>query len=291
MKPVACVLAASLICTTAVGQKETGTGKPTTRKTEPTEVGKDAPAQQARERKVKVTIEYIAHACFRIKTPDRATILIDPYASLYWLGYRFPKNVGADEIFITHPHYDHDGGTSLGRKFPFAQDIPVRRVPGSYTVGKMRITGIAGRHARDYGKAFGHRNTIWRIKVGGLNIVHLGDNGPLTPKVIRRLGQVDILMIPIDGQYHLLTRKEIEAICKALKPRVLIPMHYRIPELEPGNRPRGLGPIDPWLKGRKNVVRLKTNRKEFSAKTLPAKPQILVFRHSPKVRRPKSRRK
>jgi len=62
----------------------------------------------------ELRIEYIAHACFRIHSPDGMQLLVDPYASREWLGYDFPPNVEADAILITHPHYDHDAGQWKG---------------------------------------------------------------------------------------------------------------------------------------------------------------------------------
>ena len=47
-------------------------------------------------------------------------------------------------------------------------------------------------------------NTIWLIEVGGLRIVHTGDNGPIDDRIQAELGQVDLLMLPIDAQFHIL---------------------------------------------------------------------------------------
>ncbi len=250
--------------------------------------GKSAPPGRAsgsitRDDK-QIKVEYIAHASFRIHSPHGKRIIIDPYGSQIWLGYDFPKDLGTDAVLITHPHYDHDAGQSRGRPFPWPEKIPVLRKPGKYIIGDISIQGVKGKHADPYGKEFGQINTIWVIEISGLRIAHLGDNGPLSNEAIENIGRVDILMLPIDALYHILKEAEIQAIFDALNPKVIIPMHYQIPELEPSpDRPKNLGAIAPWLKGKKNVLRLENNERHFTRKTLPEQPQVIVFKHSPYV--------
>jgi len=65
-----------------------------------------------------------------------------------------------------------------------------------------------------------------------------------------QIGRVDVLMIPIDSQFHILKADEIAAIRSRLSPRVLIPMHYRHDDLELVlGKPEALGGIDGWAKG------------------------------------------
>ncbi len=240
------------------------------------------------ERSNQVTLEYVAHACFRITSPSGNTIMIDPYESRWWLGFDFPVGLDAiDAVLSSHPHSDHDGGLAANRRLPWSSETPVIKDPGSYKYGDIEVIGIRGKHAEPYGKEFGQTNTIWLLEVAGLRIVHVGDNGPITDAMVKEIGRVDLLMLPIDSLYHILKHDEIEAYRAKLTPQVLIPMHYRHPDLEPEpDSPDDLGEIDGWLKGQDNVRRLDTHIWRVAPSDLPDKPEIVVFAHSPKVKPP-----
>ncbi len=237
----------------------------------------------------QVGIEYIAHSCFRLYAPDGTRILIDPWASRVWVGYDLPKSIltdPVDAVFITHPHYDHDAGEFMGRRVKWPPGAQVIRDPGRYAVGGVQVTGIAGKHAAGHGMEFGQKNTMFVFEIAGLRIAHLGDNEPLSNLAVDALGRVDILMMPIDAQEHLLKHHEVEAMQRAVRPRVLIPMHYRHPDIETDlDTPAHLGTIDPWLARQANVHRLDGHTAVFSTPALPPQTQLVVFRHSPIVKR------
>ena len=124
-----------------------------------------------------VTIEYLAHASFIIHAPDGKRLLIDPYADRVWIGYDFPKAVSADVVLISHPHFDHDGGEYRSGRSAWAGKVPVLRWPGRWELSEdTTVYGIQGHHAGSYGREFGQINTVWRIEMAGLNIVHWGDS-------------------------------------------------------------------------------------------------------------------
>jgi L-ascorbate metabolism protein UlaG (beta-lactamase superfamily) len=250
-------------------------------------VGIRAADSAAETPKSTATIEYIAHACFRITSPAGKQLLIDPYASRVWLSYDFPPDLQADAVLISHPHYDHDGGEAMRRKVPWPPQTLVLRQPGTYHVGDVTVIGYAGKHADPWGKEFGQINTVWLLKVAGLRLVHVGDNGPLSEAIVRELGHVDVLFLPIDSQFHILKANQIAAIRQQLTPAVLVPMHYRHDDLElVSGKPEQLGSVDGWAKDESNVRYLPTHQQNFSVDRLPKKPEVLVFKHSPLVTPP-----
>jgi L-ascorbate metabolism protein UlaG (beta-lactamase superfamily) len=231
-----------------------------------------------------IEIEYIAHASFLIRAEDGTELLIDPYASRVWLGYDWPDGIEPDAILITHPHYDHDAGRYRDMPFPWEDAIPVVDAPSEFSFGDFTVTGVKGKHADPYGMEFGQLNTLMIVEAHGLRIAHLGDNGPLTAEMVQGLGRVDVLMIPGDGVDHIISAETTEAILTELDPRVVIPMHYRLPDLEVSeDSPSDLGDIEPWLEGRAGVRRLSGNTTKLSSSGLPAEREYLVFAHAPYV--------
>lgn len=243
-------------------------------------------SRPARQNAPHITIEYIAHASFIIESPGGTRLLLDPYADRVWLGYDFPEEWTADAVAITHPHYDHDGGEFRELDVPWSAGQTVFRDPGSFSVGDIRLLGVRGKHVDPYGKEFGQRNTIWVMEMGDVRIAHLGDNGPLTPEMIEAMGRVDILMMAADGEEHIMTYPQIDEVLDQLSPRVVLPMHYRIADLEPGEGPSDLGELDPWIDGRERVLRMDGNVWTTSDLPTLAPGTVIVLQHSPEVSRP-----
>ncbi|MCP5120732.1 MAG: hypothetical protein GY953_58815, partial [bacterium] len=183
--------------------------------------------------------------------------------------------VAADAEQVTHPHSDHDAAYY----FPGAPEV---RHPGDHAVGAVPLTGVAGKHAEPYGKEFGQINTLWVVEADGVRIAHLGDTGPLPPEQVRALGRVDVLLIPVDGDEHILKYAEINAIRAALQPNVTVPMHYRLTAIS--ELPASLGPVEPWLARRPEAERRASHRVELTRQAVGKAGQVWILPPSPAVR-------
>jgi len=233
----------------------------------------------------QLNVEYLAHASFLLDY-NGTTILLDPFADKVWIGYSFPAGVTADAIFSTHPHYDHDGGLFRDYEPYWKGKIPLYQDAGNYSIGLFKITGFIGKHSEPYGKEFGQKNTIWMIEAGNTRVLHWGDNGPVDSDLLKKFGRVDILMIPMDSTYHILKKDETESMIKAINPKIIVPMHYKHPDLEEGpGHPKNLGPIEPVLEGNESVEWLQSNTFEFNDLSGFNGQKYIVFQHSPDIKK------
>jgi len=223
-------------------------------------------------------IEYLGHASFRFTDDTGTSLIIDPYQDRKWIGYAFPEGVDADAYAVTHPHYDHNATPST------FDDNEILKDPGTYNVGNITITGFAGRHAKRYGRRFKHKNTMFLFEYAGLRWLHLGDNGAIDPDFAKSIQPIDFLFIPIDDEEHLLTDTEVSNMLMNFMPKVTVPMHYRLNELEPlPNKPKDLGDISDYLAGLDSYSELPGYCTEVSAEMAVWSNATWVLRPHPDI--------
>lgn len=176
-------------------------------------------------------ITWYGQSCFKINTKD-ITIITDPFDKK--IGIK-PYFGAADIVTVSHEHYDHNNVESL-KGDPF-----VVRTPGEFETKNIFIYGFRSFHDKKNGAERG-TNTIYLIEAEDMRICHLGDLGEkLSDKMIEKLGQVDILMIPIGGVYSL-DAKEADELIDRIEPSIILPMHYKTPALTVD-----LEPLDKFL--------------------------------------------
>ena len=174
-----------------------------------------------------MTIIWHGQSLFEITTSrgknNQVNIVIDPFSQE--VGLRLPK-LEPNIVLSTHEHYDHNNVKAVGGNYFLIEG------PGEYEIKEVFIQGIPAFHDDLQGKERGGM-TIFTIEAEELRLCHLGDLGQkeLTPDQLEKIGEIDILMIPIGGNYTI-SGKEAVKIMSQIEPKIIIPMHYALPKLK-----------------------------------------------------------
>ena len=169
-------------------------------------------------------ITWHGQSCFQIASSqgknNQVNIVIDPFANS--TGLHLSK-LTADILLVTHNH--NNIKSVEGNPF-------LIEGPGEYEVKEVALQGISSPHDAVLEKERG-LNTIYTIETEGLRLCHLGDlsQKELTSEQVEKIGDIDILMIPIGGVYTI-SAKEAAKVMSQIEPNITIPMHYKIPKLK-----------------------------------------------------------
>lgn len=207
-----------------------------------------------------MTISWLGHSCFRIEAKE-GSILIDPFNREIGLK---PPRVKDDIVLVTHQHFDHN---NIGDANPEAFVI---QNPGEYEKQGIAIRGIASFHDDRQGAERGP-NTIYVITAEEMTLVHLGDLGhKLTDQQVEEIGDVDILMVPVGGNYTIDGKTAVE-VAGQIEPKIIIPMHYKIPDLKADIQ----GP-EKFIK-ELGLTPEKVDKYKIAKKTLPVEEMKLIM--------------
>jgi L-ascorbate metabolism protein UlaG (beta-lactamase superfamily) len=162
-------------------------------------------------------IIWLGHSCFKIQEKigsETVTIVTDPFGKS--IGLKVPR-LEADILTISHSHGDHSNIEAV-KGDPFTITTA-----GEYDIKGVQIDGIESYHDQE-GSV---KNIIFRFDIDSVSIAHLGDLGQdLDDKQLDKLGNPDILLIPIGGSFTIGAKKAVEVISR-VEPRMVIPMHYK----------------------------------------------------------------
>jgi L-ascorbate metabolism protein UlaG (beta-lactamase superfamily) len=215
-------------------------------------------------------IKWYGHSAFLITSDQGSRIIIDPYDVNFQPEHLTYGRINdrADAVLTTHEHGDHNGTKDL----PGAPELVKGK--GTRTIQGISIKGIPVFHDTSKGSERGE-NTIFTLSVDGLKICHLGDLGHLlNDQQVAEIGAIDILLIPVGG-YFTIDAGQATQVAKQIKPKVLIPMHYKT---EKCGFP--IAPVEDFLKGKSNVKHPGSSEATFAAKELPQQPEIVVLKHA-----------
>lgn len=166
-------------------------------------------------------IQYLGHSSFKITANNGTAIITDPYAPQ--IGFKMP-DVSADVVTISHGHFDHNNVNAVGG------NPRVLEGETNSCVSGVEINSVKSFHDPFGGTKRGE-NFIFKFRMDGMNICHLGDLGqPCSAELVEKILPVDILLIPVGGNYTIDAREAKEYV-ERIKPQIVIPMHYRTDDL------------------------------------------------------------
>jgi L-ascorbate metabolism protein UlaG (beta-lactamase superfamily) len=208
-------------------------------------------------------IKWLAHAAFLITSGKGTRIITDPYETTESLRYGEIEE-SADIVTISHGHADHSNAAVV-RGNP-------QIVKGTTEAKGIKFKGVPTYHD-DVGGSKRGSNTIFCFEIDGLNVCHAGDLGHLlTDKQAAAMGKVDILLIPVGG-FFTIDARTADRVCDQLKPKVIIPMHYKTDKLD-----FPIASVDEFIKGKSNVTRVDGSEIELKSGELPSTTQIMVLK-------------
>lgn len=192
------------------------------------------------------------HSCFTIEA-EGSTVVLDPFKDGSVPGYA-PLKLNADAVYCSHEHNDHNARetVTLSKK---ESRISVQKIFTFHDAKKGHIRG---------------ENIIHILSAEGMRIAHLGDLGcNPEPEQIDSLMALDAVLIPVGG-FFTIDAKQAKALIDELKPRVVIPMHYR----SKGHGFALIEKADKFIELCDNVKLYDTNVFELSKET-PAQTAVL----------------
>lgn len=212
----------------------------------------------------EVRLTFIGHATFLIETAKGVTAATD------YNDYVRPP-VAPDIATMNHAHTTH---------FTDHPEASIKHVlrgwaPGGgavrhdVEVGDLRVRNVAT-NIRNYGGGTEYwGNSIFIFETAGLCIAHLGHlHHTLSGEHLASIGQVDVVMVPVDGGWTMDIEGMIEVL-KALHAPLMLPMHY----FSETTLSRFLGRVEKDFE----VKRSATPVLVVSRGSLPAAPQVLVL--------------
>lgn len=207
-------------------------------------------------------IRWHGHACFEIKSG--AIVVMDPHDGRS-IGLKTPR-VKADIVLISHHHFDHDAVRIVKGNFKIID------TPGEHNYQGMKIEGIEAYHDKERGSHRG-KITMFKIESEGIRLLHMGDLGHiLEEQQLKKIGEIDILFTPVGGTYTVDATEAYENV-KMLKPKIVVPMHYRFNGLT-----LGISPVDNFLQYFKEKdITYVGNSVEFYKEDLPEETKVWVF--------------
>ncbi len=170
----------------------------------------------------QVRLTYVGHASFLIESPELVRIVTD------YNDYVRPP-LTPDIVTMNHAHSTHyTDHPDPAIKYVLRGWGPSPEEPAIWDLKyrDVRVRNVPTNIRTWSGGTERYGNSIFVFEIANLCIAHLGHlHHTLTQQQLDEIGRPDVVMAPVDGGYTLDLDGMMEVLT-ALKPRLIIPMHF-----------------------------------------------------------------
>jgi len=213
----------------------------------------------------EVHLRYRGHSTFVLTSPKGVTIATD-YNDYILIQ---PAPTIATMNLAHDSHYSHAPDPKIRHVLKGWHLMPGKAQIHDVSVKDVRVCNIPT-NLRSYSNGvLKYGNSIFVFEVSGLCIAHLGHlHHTLTVQQLTQIGQIDVVLVPVDGSWTLDVAGMIEVL-KALRAPLVIPMHY-FSEATLGRFIAVAQSVFP-------IERFETSELTIARDRLPAKTQIWIL--------------
>lgn len=195
-----------------------------------------------------VKAQWLGHSAFRLTTPNRTSILIDPFLSQNpTTPDAHKKQEDVDYILLTHGHADHVGDTLdiaadtgctvvapvelsqlLVGKHGLDEDQAIEfNKGGTVNFDDFSVTMVSANHSSSFqGDYAGEPAGLVISFDDDITFYHLGDTNIFYDlKLYGELYKPDVLAVPM-GDHYTMDPKEAAMACKLIDADYAVPIHY-----------------------------------------------------------------
>lgn len=212
-----------------------------------------------------IEITWFGHSFFQITSSEGTRIITDPFTPM---GFPMPE---------VWPHV-----VTVGREFSYHNNVGLAKgspmvlrglKEGTFVWNDINVTfrdvliynvPVHQRGPWEYGGSI--KGAAFVFEIDGMCVLHAGDvSEPFNEDQLQFIGHIDVLLVPIGGTYTA-GPEEAMQIIDQLKPKIVVPMHYRY----------GTGVLQRFTEGLFPARFLNTNRFTVSKDTLPFVTEVFV---------------
>lgn len=234
-----------------------------------------------------IQLLYYGHSCFEVNYTNMR-ILIDPFTP-EWFDYKMPSGK-FDIVLSSHRAQDHayfEGleavkiykATGDSDAFQTIEGADTSMVKGTVHVESgdnvLSFWTVPSFHDDVQGQKNGV-NGILCLNFSGIKVVHLGDIGHvLLDDQLKKIGNVDILMVPVDS-YYIIDLEKAKTIVEQFSPTIVLPIHYKT---KLTHNEAYIDDIDKFTKMFDSVKKIDSSILSINDKSLKVESHLLIMNY------------